>query len=99
ADARSSAKKQREDTFGQTAFANTLADRAPDQFARTGVGCMRLHDYRISGCQGRRSISASSREGQRKVARSENNHRTQRPQHGTQVWLGKGVGVGVGMVN
>ena len=74
-------KKEREDAPRQITLRRGAHDRLPREPARAWMRRMRLRDHGIAGSKGRRRVSSSDRERERKVACSEYNRGSQRTQH------------------
>src|SRR5580704_5772320 len=99
ADIRAAVKQKREDSFRQAALSNAFSNHLPDKFACTRMRRMRLDDHRIPRCERGSGIPSRYGESQREVTRSEHDDWAQRTQHGTDIWLGGGLALGVGSVN
>jgi hypothetical protein len=99
ADFSDTVKQKRENAFRQTALSNAFSNHLPDEFACTRMRRMRLHDHWISRCERGSGIPSRCGESQREVTRSEHDDWAQRTQHGTDIWLGGGLALGVGTVN
>ena len=99
ANARTGTEKQRENAFGQSAFANTLSHRASDKFARARMGRVTLHDHGIP-CRKRGSrVASSNRKCQWKVAGPKHNHRAERAQERSYIGFGQRLALRISAVN
>src|ERR1700733_7706705 len=85
ADIDSRIKQQRKDSRRKTALADCALHNFSDKLAGSGMGGMSFYDHRVPGRKSGGRVASRHRKRQRKIARAEDRHRSERSQQGTNV--------------